>query len=475
MTPQAQLALLLWLPIVFYFFTRYPVRTAVIVSFIGGLLFLPQRTFFALPLIPDYKGMIATCYGIGLALIVYDSQGLSKLKLTWIDAPMVIWCICPIASSLTNSLGFYDGFNAVLEQTATWGLPYFLGRLYLSTLSGMRELALNILRGGLIYVPLCLYEGRFSPQLHVKVYGFFAHSSGLRQAMRYGGYRPNVFMEHGLMVGMWMMTVALVCLWLWQAKALNKVWGFSLNGLTWVFLFILLWCRSTGAYFYMFYGVLVLFCAKWVKTTLPLLLLIVGMSYYLYSGATGTFDGDSITAMITEKFNEERAQSLGFRFDNEEILAEKARQQMLFGWGGWGRNRVYDYNWEGVLEDISVTDSLWIIAFGINGAVGLASLAGSLLLPVFCFSFRYPARLWFKPQVAPAAVLAVCTTLFMLDSVLNNMYNPVFALISGSLSGLAAKPVESFTPKVTRPKLLRRGSPKRIVSGRAYPIRSVNR
>ncbi|MGB3560366.1 MAG: hypothetical protein WBA24_17645, partial [Geitlerinemataceae cyanobacterium] len=152
MTPQAQLALLLWLPIVFYFFTRYPVRTAVIVSFIGGLLFLPERTFFALPLIPDYKGMIATCYGIVLALIVYDSQGLSKLQLTWIDAPMVIWCICPIISSLTNGLGAYDGVNTALEQTAIWGLPYFLGRLYLNSLSGMRELALNILRGGLIYV-----------------------------------------------------------------------------------------------------------------------------------------------------------------------------------------------------------------------------------------------------------------------------------------------------------------------------------
>ncbi|MGB3239554.1 MAG: hypothetical protein WBB29_14750 [Geitlerinemataceae cyanobacterium] len=475
MTPQAQLALLLWLPIVFYFFTRYPVRTAVIVSFIGGLLFLPERTFFALPLIPDYKGMIATCYGIVLALIVYDSQGLSKLQLTWIDAPMVIWCICPIISSLTNGLGAYDGVNTALEQTAIWGLPYFLGRLYLNSLSGMRELALNILRGGLIYVPLCLYEGRFSPQLHLKVYGFFAHSSGLRQAMRYGGYRPNVFMEHGLMVGMWMMTVALVCIWLSKAKALDKVWGFSLGGLNWVFFLVFLWCRSTGAYIYMIYGLLVMFCAKSVKTTLPLLLLIVGMSYYLYSGAVGTFDGDSITQVITERFNADRAQSLQFRFDNEEILAEKAREKMLFGWAGWGRNRVYDYNWEGVLEDTTTVDSMWILAFGTNGVIGLASVTGSLLLPVLGFSFRYPARLWFKPQIASAAVLAICTTLFMLDSVLNNMYNPVFTLISGGLSGLATQPTESLTPKAARPKLLRRGPPKRIVAGRAYPIRSVKR
>jgi hypothetical protein len=471
MTPQAQLALLIWLPIVFYFFTLYPPRTAVIISFIGGLLFLPQRTSFALPLIPDYAGMVATCYGIGLALIVYDSHRLSALKLTWIDIPMVIWCLCPMASSLTNGLGAYDGFNAVLEQTATWGLPYFLGQLYLHNLSGMRELALNILKGGLIYIPFCLYEGRFSPQLHRMVYGYFAHSSGISQSIRYGGYRPNVFMEHGLMLGTWMMTVALICIWLWKAKVFKQIWNQSLSNLNWILLFIVVWCRSTGAYFYLFYGLLVMFVAKWTRTALPLMLLIVGMSYYLYSGATGTFDGDAVTAIIAEKLNEERAQSLGFRFNNEELLSDKARQKMVFGWGGWGRNRVYEYNRLGELVDITVTDSLWIIAFGVNGSVGLASVTGSLLLPVICFSFRYPTRLWFKPQVAPAAVLAVSTTLFMLDSVLNNMYNPVFALISGGLSAIAAKPPESLTPKTARPKSMRRRSPTKLASSRASPIK----
>jgi hypothetical protein len=179
--------------------------------------------------------------------------------------------------------------------------------------------------------------------------------------------------------------------------------------------------------------------------------------------------------MVTEKLNAERAQSLDFRFDNEAILSEKAREKMLFGWGGWGRNRVYDYNWEGVLEDITTTDSLWIIAFGVNGCVGLASVTASLLLPVICFSFRYPARLWFTPKIAPAAVLAVCTTLFMLDSVLNNMYNPIFAMVSGGLSGIASNPPESLTPKRTRPKLSPRRPPARIAPGRASPRRTLNR
>ncbi|MBE9125770.1 MULTISPECIES: O-antigen ligase domain-containing protein [unclassified Coleofasciculus] len=461
MTPQAQLALLLWMPVVFYLFTVFTPRKAVIVSFIGGLLFLPQRTGFALPLIPDYAGMVATCYGIILAILVYDSQRLSSFQPGWIDLPMLIWCICPFASSITNGLGAYDGLNETLSQMATWGLPYYLGRLYLGNLAGLRELALCILKGGMIYVPLCLWEGRMSPNLHLMIYGYFPHSSGLSQAIRYGGYRPNVFMQHGLMVGMWMMTVALVAFWLWKAGAIKKIWGVSINWLVVVLLFTVIWCRSTGAYMYLVLGIIILFAAKWWRTSLPLLLLIVGLSYYLYTGATGTFQGDEIVSFMSEKINPDRAGSLEFRFDNEEILSEKARQQMTFGWGGWGRNRVYEENWRGELVDISVTDSLWIIAFGVNGAVGLASVTASLLVPAASFGLlRYPPRTWFNPKVAPAAVLAVALALFMLDCVLNNMFNPVFPLISGGISGVVLKQPESLKTKPSRPAVAKRSLPR---------------
>ena len=56
--------------------------------------------------------------------------------------------------------------------------------------------------GGLIYVPLCLFEVRMSPQLHNMVYGFAQHSFG--QTVRGGGWRPMVFMQHGLAVGLFM-------------------------------------------------------------------------------------------------------------------------------------------------------------------------------------------------------------------------------------------------------------------------------
>lgn len=442
MTPQAQLALILWFPITLYFFRRYKPRDAVIVTFIGGLLFLPQRAGFILPLIPDYQGMIAACYGIFIGVFLYDKQRLQHFKLAPLDIPMLIWCICPLFSSLSNGLGVYDGVNEAITQSVIWGLPYLMGRLYFSTLKDLQALAEGMLKGGLIYVPLCLWEGVMSPNLHLIIYGYYAHPSGISQAIRYGGYRPNVFMQHGLMVGMWMMVAALICIWCWQAKTLQRVWNYPVGILVPVLIFTVIWVRSTAAYGYFLFGLIVLFTAKFAKSSLPLIILILGIIYYIHLNINGSFHGQDILNFLSNIVDEERLQSLEFRWENEEILAEKARQRLLFGWGGWDRNRVFAENWLGEIEDISVTDSLWIIAFGIRGAVGLYSLTLALLLPplLLCFS-RYSAKTWFQPRVAPAAVLSVALTLFMLDSTVNNMFNPIFSLISGGLTGLL---IQSF-------------------------------
>jgi hypothetical protein len=391
---------------------------------------------------------------IGISL--YDSQRFKQFKLNWRDAPMLIWCLCPFGSSLSNGLGLYDGFNESLTQTVVWGLPYLVGRLYFNSLGGLKALADGMLKAGLIYVPLCLWEGVMSPNLHLIIYGYYAHSSGISQAVRYGGYRPNVFMQHGLMVGMWMMTVTLTAIWLAIARERKQVWGYSLSLLIPVLIFTVIWCRSTGAYIYFVFGLLVLFTAKWGKTSLLLMALIGVIIYFVYTNVNGTFPSQDVLERLGHIFPAERLESLQFRWDNEALLSEKARRNIWFGWGGWERNRVFEENSWGDLKDVSVTDSLWIIIFGKRGMVGLYSLTASLVLPTILFAWtRYPAKLWFHPKVAPAAALCVAMTLFMLDSLINDMYIPIFSLISGAVTGLNIKPVESLKkakPKKAKPR-----------------------
>lgn len=181
-------------------------------------------------------------------------------------------------------------------------------------------------------------------------------------------------------------------------------------------------------------GVLALFLAWQFRTSIILWVLVLGIFYYLYLGVSGTFPNKQIVSTMSQMFNADRVSSLQFRFDNEEILSAKARQQMVFGWGGFGRSRVSNE----MGEDISVTDSLWIIVFGINGAVGLASVFSSLLLPVLAFCIRFPARLWAHPLFAPAAALSMGIAAYSLDCVLNAMVNPIFILASGGIAGVVA-------------------------------------
>jgi hypothetical protein len=127
---------------------------------------------------------------------------------------------------------------------------------------------------------------------------------------------------------------------------------------------------------------------------------------------------------------------LVFRLENEAKLSAKARQQPWFGWGGWGRSRIFDdYG-----KDISVTDSLWIINFGNFGLVGVFSWLGAMLLPLVGFVLlRYPVETWLHPQVLPAGILAVGLMLYVIDCLVNGMVNPIYTLIAGALAGIVAR------------------------------------
>ncbi len=452
MSPQAQLVMLLWPIAIYFLFTRFPSQKAVIISFIVAWLFLPQKTSFNFIGLPDYDRMSATCYSIFIATLVFDFQRFKSYKFSLIDLPIIVLSICPLFSSLSNGLGVYDGLSSVLTSTVRYGFPYFLGRLYLGNLLGMKQLAISIFVSGLIYAPLCLYEVRMSPQLHRMVYGFMGQRQ-FSQSIRLGGYRPTVFLFHGLSVGMWMMAATLIGFWLWRSGTLKKLWNIPMVWLVAGLLVTFLLIKSTAAYAYFAYGLFVFFSVKWFKTSFPLLLLIISIYLYIFLAASGNFSDEianQVLEFLSQIFPEDRLDSLAYRFNNEDILIDKALERPILGWGGWGRNRVFEYNWTGELVDITVTDSLWIISFGVNGLVGLISIFSVSLLPslVFVWSrIKYPARLWSHPKLAPVAVLAVVIVLYMLDCTLNNQYNPVFMLISGGLAAFVVKESKMISNK----------------------------
>ncbi len=459
MSPLVPLTLFGFLPLVLYLFNRFPGQRAVVVSFVAGYLFLPQAGFLGrfpiVPGLPPYDKISALSYCVLIAILLFDSGRLSSFQPGWIDLPMLTWCLCPIATQMANGL---SPISPTTVQIMTWGVPYFIGRIYFNDLAGMRQLAVGIFAGGMVYVPLCLLEMRISPTLHLRLYGYHARVD-FGQTMRYGGYRPTVLLEHGLWVGVWMMAATLLGILLWRTTIIKKLWNYPMSWLVPVLFVTFILVKSTGAYLYLAIGIGIWFTSRWLRTALPLLLLSVAISIYLYLGATGElYRIPQVNAFLvaSENTDNDRSASVAFRIANEKLLAAKAQQRMIFGWGDSGGNRIYDETG----KDISVTDSLWIIAYGLQGVVGLISFTAMLLLPSLGFVFlRYPPSTWSNRKVAPAVGLALILVLYLLDSILNAMTCPVFMVASGGLAGLVLK-----QPETNRAKSVRAAPPRRTLA-----------
>lgn len=443
------IALFGWIPFSLALFLMLPVRRAIIISLLGGWLFLPETGYWQ-PGVPEYTKAVACVIGAVLGAAIFDFKRLKSFRVSWVDVPMAVWLVCPVFSSLSNGLGVYDGVTEVLDQLLKWGLPYFLGRIYFDDLESVRELAVAVVIGGLIYVPFCLYEIRMSPQLHKMVYGF---SPRQWAGTRLGGWRPSVFLEHGLALGIWMSTTSLVAIWLWLRSSLHRIGKVSMDWLVPLLSLTTVLCKSTAALGVLLFGITAIGATRWFRTGVLIAALILICPTYVVLRATGAWDGSHAVSLAQIITNEYRAQSLRFRFQNENALAAKALERPFFGWGGWGRSRVKDERG----QDISKTDGLWIITLGRTGAVGLISLGTVFLLPVSIFWWRFRLEHWTESRLAPIVALSAVVLIVAVDNLLNAFVNPMFTLSLGALTAstvrldqlLYAQPTELPRPRKT--------------------------
>src|SRR5204863_5509035 len=117
-----------WVFLAILLFAIVPPRRAVLAAFILGWLFLPQA---GVPLsgLPDLDKITATSMGALLGVLLFDADRLTRLRPSWVDLPVVIWCGLSIPSSLVNGLGIYDGLSGVARDVFNWGIPYLIGRM----------------------------------------------------------------------------------------------------------------------------------------------------------------------------------------------------------------------------------------------------------------------------------------------------------------------------------------------------------
>lgn len=435
----AYLALLLWPLVALLLWQRLDPARALIWTILGAYLVLPPtQAVFALPGLPDLdKFSISSLMALGCAVFVLRDRVTYLPSATVGRIMVVLYVFSPFATVLTNTdpvtgqaiylqgTRLYDSVSAVAYQAITI-TPYFLARRYLATADAARAILVALVAGALAYVPPMLVEARLSPQINVWVYGFFAHDFG--QAIRFGGYRPMVFLPHGLWLAMFILMAFLssISLARMTPAADRTRWvAFSL-----VLALALVLAKSVGPLAYIVtLGPVLLLSGNRTMVIVAGLVAAVVITYPLLRGLH-LVPVDAVLD-LARSISAERAQSFEFRVTNEELLLDHAAQRPLFGWGGYGRNLLYDMSTGQV---VTISDGMWIIRLGINGWVGYIAEFGLLTLPLLLMLGEALRR----RDVAiarPTAALAVVYAANLADLLPNATLVPLTWMIGGALLG----------------------------------------
>lgn len=353
---------------------------------------------------------------------------------------MLIYIISPFITALLNSdpvitgpayikgMNAYDALSAVIRQFL-FVLPFLLGLQFFKSEKALEEILMVLAFAGLCYSIPMLFEMRMSPQLHVWVYGYFPHS--FLQQMRDSGFRPVVFIGHGLWVAFFTMTAFISAVVFWQIKK-SPLRQLSSGMVVAYLAVVLILCKSMASLVYGFVlAILVKVVKPKIQMLIAMMMVVVALSYPLTRGL-GWFPAQQISD-FAESISERRAESLAFRFHHEDLLLNKTELKPLFGWGTWGRNRIYDLT---TGKDISVTDGRWIIVFSQFGWVGLIAEFGLLALPVFR-SRKTIRFLKGRREVVVMSAFTLILAIGIFDLLPNNTMTPITWLMAGALLGRA--------------------------------------
>jgi len=390
------LALLAWIPFTFWLVRAYPLPKAAIYSVVGGILILPNRAAFDLPLLPDVDkefippvAFLAAAFFIKrrafksarlgkgderlFALMVFGAIG------TWLFNPNPIF-ISGWEPKVLPAMTLRDSAALMVRDFFAFIVPFCAARIAVQNLSDFRQAIRSTIFLGLLYAPLVLVEVRMSPQVHNWMWGYAAQASFL-QAIRFGGYRPVLLFPHGLGLAMFLLAILFMLAGLYKGR--KRLFGLQVRWFFFFYAIVLVLEKSTGA---IVYAVLILpllfFASKSLKRWTIYTLAVFGLSYPLLVDVLPRHE----LADWIANYSEERAQSLQFRFDNEDILVERAREKYWVGWGAYSRNRIFD---PVSGQDITVTDGAWIIRFGELGMIGMSFTFLLFIVP----SFRLMRRL----------------------------------------------------------------------------------
>lgn len=449
----AYVALYAWPLVAIGLFASLPARWACAITLIGGDMFLPPNLGLHLPGLPELdKDPVLSISAMLGALVVKPRAVLGSrptgryynIFVALLLLHVLLTCLgnpdsIRAGRRLMPGLGLHDFFSMSIRAVLGWWPAFFLGRKLFSKAADLEVLCTVLTVGGLVYSLFVFVELKMSPQFNNWIYGY--RQSAFGQEIRAGGYRPVVFMRHGLNLALFMLMSLFGAIGL--ARARIRLFGIQTRWMAVYLALVLAACHSSGALVYavVLVPVLIWMRPRWQARLATVLTALV--LFYPLLRLADLVPVDSILGFFETVLGAERAGSLGYRLQNEAQLLQRAMQRPWFGWGGWGRQFLYSD--AGTLD--SVVDGEWISVLGEGGLLGFVTVFGLMLWPIFVFARKKLLRLTSRREAAlGSAVLFMCVA-YVIDLLPNAGVAPYLMMLIGALAGVDV----DGSPAIRRP------------------------
>lgn len=432
------LALYFWPVISAVILKKLRLPLAILVVMVTGYMFLPVKYAIDFPMVPPMNKHVIPVLTLMIATTLVASLRDSAPHLPGLLPKSMIarglialLLLGAMGTALTNGdrivtpisvkqgLRLYDGVSVGISYALTI-LPVLLGRKYFARPETHRLILIVLCVAACGYAFLALYEIRMSPGLNRSVYGFTPHS--WRQHVRGGGFRPMVFMEHGLRVSLFFALALIAAVGLFR---MGWKTGPMLLAIAWLLMTVVL-SKSLGA---LIIAVLIIPMVFFLSTRMLILaaaiIAMTVLTYPILRGG-GYVPVDRITS-FANSIDAQRAASFTTRLENEDLLLERAAKRPAFGWGGFGRSRVR--NEKGY--DIVIPDGYWVIIIGVGGWSRYLGEFGLMTVPML-FLFLRRGRMQISRDTA---ILSIILAGNMIDLIPNSGQTPMTWLIAGALWG----------------------------------------
>lgn len=222
-----------WVPVALLAFKFAPLRYAPWISLLGGWVLLPPAVY---PMPPNadfpfwligsslpsdvllnkvWVAPVAT----GLGSILIDARRWRHTSFNVWDACIAAFCLWPIFQEMLLGRASPAGWISSLYLMGSWGLPWWLGRLYLRSKTEVESFAAVFSGVILLLLPIAILEGVSEMRIHTPLFG--EHPFAADGVARYLGYRPQGMFENGNQYGLWCTAATVTALWLVRQRQLS--------------------------------------------------------------------------------------------------------------------------------------------------------------------------------------------------------------------------------------------------------------